>query len=392
MTRPDLRDRRFKRILLIKLSAVGDVVHTLPVLPKLRARYPEARIDWLITREIADLVRHHPALSNVLLVDRRHLVRFGRSWSATAGLLQLLAELRRTHYDLVLDLHGQFRTALLTLATAAPARVGFDRPRKQSQQEYLRRVGREACLHGWKGAREGAWLAYTHHIAVPTLDVHAVDRYMWVGPLLGLPGGPPDFTLRLPEAAERRAGELLGELGLADRPFALLFPGTVWETKHWRTEGFADVGRRLLRAGLGVVLAGSPREQERCRTVARGCPGAHDVCGRTTLADLAAVIRRAAVCVTNDSGPTHLAVAQGRPVVSIFGPTDPVWVGPYGRPDAVVQAGVACAPCYLRKLRACPHEHRCMSQVTSAMVVERLERILAGAGTPLPAGDTARNR
>lgn len=381
MSKSDLRGQRFQRILLIKLSAVGDVIHTLPVLAKLRARYPAARIDWLITPEIADLVRFHPALSNVLHFDRRHL---GRSWSSTVALLRLLATLRRNRYDLVIDLHGQFRTALLTLATGAAVRVGFDRPRKESQQAYLKRVGRAACLHGWTGAREGAWLAYTHHIPVPTLDVHAVDRYLWVGGLLGFDGSSPDFWLPSPTQADARAEELLREVGLLGKPFVLLFPGTVWETKHWRADGFAEVGRHLLRAGLGVLLAGSPRERECCRAVAVGCPGAYDLCGRTTLTELTALVRRAALAVTNDSGPMHLTVALGRPVVSVFGPTDPVWIGPYGRPQGVVQAALPCVPCYHRKLQACPHDHLCMKHVTALSVIERIEQVLTDAGRPLP--------
>lgn len=379
-----LRARHFERILIVKLSAVGDVIHTVPVLAKLRARYPSARIDWLLTPEIAELIRHHPALSNVLLFERQKYGRVGRNWDATLSLFRLVATLRRNRYDLVLDLHGQFRTALLTLATGAPVRVGFDRPRRESQRDYLRRVGRSACWHGWTGAREGAWLAYTHRIPIPTLDVHAVDRYLWVGQLLGLDDGPPDFRIPLPARAQERVDQLLAQQGLTGRPFAVLMPGTIWETKHWRAEGFAEVGRRLLEAGLGVVLAGSPRERQRCRAVAASCPGARDLSGQTTLTELAALICRAALAVTNDSGPMHLTVALGRPVVSIFGPTDPVWIGPYGRPHAVVQAAVPCAPCYLKKLRCCPHEHVCMQQVTADAVFERVERILAEAGTPLP--------
>jgi ADP-heptose:LPS heptosyltransferase len=106
-------------------------------------------------------------------------------------------------------------------------------------------------------------------------------------------------------------------------------------------------------------------------------PGARDVSGRTTLSELAALIRRAELCVTNDSGSMHLTVALGRPVVSVFGPTDPVWIGPYRRPEAVVSAGRACAPCYFRQLHACPHEHACMREVTSEMVIARVEHVLA---------------
>src|SRR5580693_1922365 len=109
-----IASREFKRILLIKPSAAGDVIHTLPVLVKLRARYPQARIDWLLTPAIAELIRHHPAVSNVLLFARNDLTRFGRSWSATAGLFKLLHAIRRARYDLVVDLHGQFRSALFT--------------------------------------------------------------------------------------------------------------------------------------------------------------------------------------------------------------------------------------------------------------------------------------
>jgi heptosyltransferase-2 len=127
-----------------------------------------------------------------------------------------------------------------------------------------------------------------------------------------------------------------------------------------------------------VVLAGSAREHERCQAVVDLCPGARNLSGQTTLSQLAALLRRAEVCVTNDSGSMHLAVALGRPVVSIFGPTDPFWIGPYGRPEAVVRANVPCAPCYLRKLRLCPNRHICMKEVTAGMVIERLESTLAG--------------
>src|SRR5690242_15974019 len=129
----DLRSRQFRRILLIKPSAVGDVVHTLPVLVKLRARYPEARIDWLITPENADLVRHHPALSNTVLFPRRSFAQFGRSWPATLGPLALLSTIRRGRYELVIDMHGQFRSAVFTLASGAPVRIGFDRPRVRAE-------------------------------------------------------------------------------------------------------------------------------------------------------------------------------------------------------------------------------------------------------------------
>jgi ADP-heptose:LPS heptosyltransferase len=372
---PSLRNRPFRRILLIKPSAVGDVIHALPVLAKLRARYPAARIDWVLTPPIAELIGHHPALSNVVLFDRGALGRDWRAWCAGVG--QMLAELWRTRYDLVIDLHGQFRSAILTLATRSPVRVGFDRPYAGPRSAADRRLVANAYRHGWTGAREGAWLAYTHRIALPRSDVHAADRYLWLGPMLGLDEGPPDFRVPIPPASVARVEALLGKHDLSFRSLAVLVPGTIWPTKHWNIEGFAAVARHLRSTGRTVVLAGSAGERQRCRAVADLAPGAVDLSGQTTLSELAALIRRADLCVTNDSGSMHLTVALGRPVVSVFGPTDPLWIGPYGRPDSVVRADLPCAPCYFRQLHACPHDHACMNGVTSGMVIDRIERILA---------------
>lgn len=370
-----LRTREFQRILLIKPSAVGDVVHTLPVLVKLRARYPKARIDWLVTPAIADLVRHHPAVSNIIHFDRRGYTKMWRSWRAASGFVKLFSSLTRPRYDLVLDLHGQFRSAALALATGAPVRIGWDRPRKETRGS--RRLPEEAYRHGWTGAREFAWLAYTHHIRFPTLEMHAIDRYMQLSPMLGLDEGPPDCRVPITDLAEERIDSLLKSRGLLDQRIAVLVPGTLWETKHWHAEGYAATARYLIGTGRPAVLAGSPSERIRCRDVASRAPGVHDLSGQTTLTELAALIRRAAICVTNDSGSMHLAVSLGRPVVCVFGPTDPIWIGPYGRPDAVVRADLPCSPCYLRKLSRCPHDHACMKQVTAENVIQRIEQVLA---------------
>lgn len=372
-----LRTRDFRRILLIKLSAVGDVVHTIPVLHKLRRRYPEARIDWLLTPAIADLVRHHPAISNVVLFARQSWRPPG--WAALADAARLAAALRAARYDLVIDLQGQLRSALFAVATGASVRIGFDRPRSEVWEASDRALPAEAHKHAWQGAREGSWLAYSHRIPVPTLDVHAVERYLRLAPMLGLDDGPADFSFPIPPAAVARVAQLLRQHGIAseDSRLLLLSPGTNWETKRWGSERFAEVARYLTRKGWSVALIGADRDRDLCRDVATSAPGVIDLCGQTTLSELAALIRCSAGCIANDSGPMHLAVALDRPVVAIFGPTDPLWIGPYRRPEAVVKAELPCAPCYLRELRRCPHGHACMREVSPKVVIERVETGIA---------------
>jgi heptosyltransferase I len=371
----DLRSRDFRNILLIKLSAVGDVVHTLPVLNKLRRRYLAARLDWLTTPGIAELLQHNPAISNVITFDRDE-------WSAPwrlapyASAARLIAQLRAAQYDLVIDLQGQLRSAVFAFACGAPVRIGFDKPRAAIWNASPRKIPDEARKHAWQGAREGAWLAYTDFIALPTLDIHPVERYLGIAPMLGLDDGAPDFSFPIPSEARARIDALIDYYDIAKAKLVVMAPATNWETKAWRREAFAEVARHFLQKGFAVTLIGSDSERAICEEVAKGAPGAINLAGETTLSELAALIARAALCVSNDSGPMHFAVALGRPVVSVFGPTDPIWAGPYRRDSAVLRAELPCSPCYLRELRRCPNNHDCMNNVSAAAVIERAERIL----------------
>ena len=381
MPTSDLRSRDFRNILLIKLSALGDVVHTFPVLNKLRRRYPKAHLDWLVTPGIAELLRHNPAIDNVVEFarDERSAAWWSGAWrlSPYISAARLAATLRAAKYDLVLDLQGQLRSAFFAFTSGAPVRIGFAKPRADVWQSLSRKIPDEARRHAWRGAREGSYLAYTDHIAVPNLDVHPVERYLGVGAMLGLDDGAPDFSFPVPKEASARIDALLDYYDIAKKRLVVMAPGTNWETKEWRRDGFAEVARHFLQKGFAVTLIGAERERAVCEEVAALAPGAVNLCGETTLSELAALIGRAAVCVSNDSGPMHLAVALGRPAVSVFGPTDPVWAGPYRRDGAVVRAGLACSPCYLRLLSRCPHNHDCMNNVSAAAVIERAEKIIA---------------
>jgi len=387
-----LRAAEFRKILLIKFSALGDVVHTIPVVNKLRRRYPSAEIDWLVRPAFADLIARHPAVSHAIPFPRQRWAGPLREQGPRlAGLAQLLFHLRSRRYDLVIDLQGQLRSAILALAAGADVRIGFDRPRPEIRRTSPRKLPAEAWKHCWQGAREGAWMAYSHRIALPTIDLHAVDRYLCLGPMLGLDREPPDFSFVVPADAADRVERLLSDHGvggaLEQSAPIVLAPMTRWETKHWRSEGFGEVARHFTAKGRAVMLIGSTEERGDCEKIAAAAPGTLNLAGRTSVPELAALLRRCAVCVTNDSGPMHLAVALDRPVVSMFGPSDPLWIGPYRRPDAVINANLPCSPCYLRELSRCPYQHACMGQISSATVIERIEAALAAADcfTVLPA-------
>jgi heptosyltransferase-1 len=383
----DLGNRDFRNILLIKLSAVGDAVQTIPLLNALRRRYPQARLDWLATPGIAELLRHNPAISNVIEFSRDE---WSSPWTLApfVGAARLIATLRAAQYDLVLDLQGQLRSAVFAFTAGAPVRIGFDKPRADVWANSPRQIPAEARKHAWQGAREASWLAYTDHIAVPTLDLHPVERYLRVAAMLGIAESAPDFSFLIPPEATSRIDALLDYYDIAKSRLVVMAPGTNWDTKEWRRDGFAEVARHFLQKKLAVVLIGSERERAACEAVAQLAPGAVNLAGETTLSELAALIRRAAICVTNDSGPMHIAVALDRPVVAVFGPTDPVWAGPYRRADAVLRATLPCSPCYLRQLSRCTHDHACMKDVSAAAVIARMEAILAkapaAAKTPAP--------
>ena len=328
----------------------------------------------------AKVVPHRPALSNVVLFARRDFSKRGRKWGAMLAFFELLKQIRRAKYDLVVDMHGQLRSALFALVSGARVRIGFDRPIKFSRTISAEHDLKNVPNHGWRGAREGSWIAYTHRIPIPTLDVHAIDRYLWVGSLLGFDDEPPELAIHLSPETIRTVERLLEEHGVpAGKPLVVLVPGTIWETKHWTIEGFAGVAREFLSEGFAVALAGTKRDEVRCRQIAAAAPGATDLCCKTTPADLAALIRRAELAVTNDSGSMHVAASLVKPMVSVFGPTNPVHIGPYQRPESVVRVDLSCSPCNYRRLSQCPFGHACMKQVTPTMVVERVRKILAAS-------------
>ena|SRR5687768_4911789 len=333
-----------QRILLIKPSAIGDVVHTLPIWNLLRKHWPDAEISWLVTPACAGLLDGLPGL-NVIRFERGRLANAWRSASAAKELLGLGQGLRDLRFDLVIDLQGLFRSGWMTWQTKAAVRVGFD------------------------NAREFSWAFYTHRVPVGTPEQHATDRYLKVLAALGVPTSPIEYPFAKDER-DCAHGERLLPPG---KKYAVLLPGTNWPTKRWPIDKFARlVGPLKQRCGLDAVIAGGPDVAE----LAARIPDAMNLAGKTNLPQLVALLDRADLVIANDSGPMHIAAALGRPLVALYGPTNPVRTGPYGRMDSVLRLDIPCSPCYSRR---CSHQS-CLQWLGIEPVLELAGQQMNGAG------------
>jgi heptosyltransferase I len=315
-----------QRILIVKPSALGDIVHTLPVLRLLRRRFPTATIDWLVYSAFADLLDGHPDLTSVVPLHR-----------SPRGLFTAASEVRRRNYDMALDLQGLARSAFITRATGAAIRVGFQQ------------------------SREFAFLAYTHKVQARMEPVHAVERYLDMAELVGAGRGPVEFVFHSTPADNEWAMNQTASLG----KFAVIAPGTNWITKRWPVEHFEQLSRLLRDRGLKVVVVGHTDAEPLALAINPDL----NLVKQTTLKQLVEVIALAEVVVANDSGPMHIASALGTPLVVPFGPTDPVLTGPYQRSDSVLRFPIQCSPCLSRQ---CSHM-TCMHRITPQHAASAVE-------------------
>lgn len=351
---------QFRRVLIIKPSALGDVVHTLPVLGALKRAHPHSEVSWLISSHLAQIIEGHPLLAEVIVFERERYRRMGMSMAVMLEFCRFLKGLRQRRFSLVLDLQGLFRSGIFALATGAPVRVGFD------------------------NAREGAPLFYTHRVAVPSLDIHAVDRYFSIARAIGLPECEKHFGLPVLQSDRDRARWLLESAGLqAGRPYVAICASAGWPSKRWFPERFAGV-IEFIHTSLGAeaVLVGSEGDREVTGRIIEELKAPPvDLTGKTSLRELVAIIDGARAMVTNDSGPMHIAAAVECPTVAVFGPTNPQRTGPYGPGHKVIPGRAPSSPCYKRQcIYGGTEEMRCLRNITVQDVTDRLEEIYRPAG------------
>ena len=340
-----------KRILVVKLSSMGDVLHTLPALEALHRAFPRARIDWLVNRDYADLLSAHPRIHRLFFFERSRWGRWDRIWKTPGEAWALIRCLQGQGFDWTVDFQGLLRSAAVAYATRAPVRVGF------------------------ANGREGSPWFYTHRVPVPR-TMHAVDRYLHLVQALGAPVQPAAFHVPVGEVHRREADRLLACRGLQGRAYIAVAPSARWESKRWPPQRFAELLDRLWSEDNRVPLllggAGDIPVLEAVASRMRRRPPV--MAGEARGLVLAALLSRAEAMVANDTGPMHLAAAVGTRVVALFGPTDPARTGPYGEGHRVVRRPVSCSPCFRRR---CPTDHACMEGIP---VDEVAAAVRAGAG------------
>ncbi|MFW6147355.1 MAG: lipopolysaccharide heptosyltransferase I [Thermodesulfobacteriota bacterium] len=342
-------------ILIIKLSAIGDVVHSLPLLEALRERYHKARIDWVVEEDAAGIVEGHPCINELFIFPRktwlRRVSKNGDRTSLGREAARFVRRLRRNRYDIVIDLQGLLKSGLLT---------------------FLARGERKIALNN---GREGSSLFVHERIALPAKEIHALEKYLHIARHLGVENPQWQGYIPIYESDKSYIDSLLQDL----EPYGLLIainPMAKWETKLWEPDRFALLADFLNeRLDATVIFTGSPADKKPVGQIqSKMETAALNLAGRITLKQLAYLYQRCAVVISTDTGPMHIAAAMKSPaVVALFGPTSPVRTGPYGSAQKVVRSGAACSPCFKKRCS----DMRCMRQITVDMVYDAVEEVLA---------------
>lgn len=346
--------RRMNRILIVRLSALGDIVHALPVLAAITRRWPAARVDWLVEHAYA------PILSLVKGLHRRVVVR-GPATTETADTISFgglaayasaASHLRAQHYDAALDLQGLIKSATWARISAARRVIGFD-------AAHLREplAGR----------------LYSETV-VPPDGVHVIQKNLSLLNALDVDAGPLELPL-MPVASVATL-EAIAAIGGAGK-YAVINPGAAWPNKRWPADRFGALAAALFdRPGLRSFVTWGPSERDLADAVCRASNGAAQPAPPTSVADLAVMMRDAALVISGDTGPLHIAAAMGAPLVGLYGPTWPERNGPWHTDDVVISRAGECV-CHHK--RRCLRGSPCIDDIAISEVIEAAERRLATA-------------
>lgn len=335
--------QEFRRILIIRLSGIGDVVHTLPLLGALRKRYPHAYIAWLVQRKAEGILTGHPYLDEVITFDRERWI---------CRLWPLIKRLRNRRFDLVVDAHGQFRSGLFAYMTGAKTRLGFDA----------------------KDGKEFNSL-FINFKAPPFPEYwHSVERYLGLAGVLGAQIEEREFLIQIGEPEKEYVERFLKEEGINKGEFIIaLNPGSSWKSKIWPSKNYARLADILIRKfKCKALLLWGPGEEGLIESISSAMEEKPIIAPRTDLKELAFLISRCTLFIGSDSAPLHIASSFPVPSIGLYGPTDPRRNGPYGPENVAVKKDLSVLPCRRKGCRKCKAQD-CMELITVEEVVEQVE-------------------
>jgi heptosyltransferase-1 len=325
-----------KKILIIKPSSLGDVVHSLPFLNALRTRFPKTEIHWVIAKGLEGLLEGHPMINRLWIINKDSWKKIRNVERTIKELKILFRELKKERFDLVVDLQGLLRSSIITSATGAPVRIGFSEAREGSRVFYTDKI---------KGGK----------------DIHAVDRYLKIAAFLGCDTSDVCFPFPLYKQSSPITLP-------SSEDYAVLVPGARWKTKRWSPENFGELSSRLT---LNTIIVGSKKDAGIANEILSKSKGKSiSLAGKTNLKELIEVMRGAKFVVSNDSGPMHIAAALGITVFAIFGPTNPLRTGPYGESHTIIKEDISCAPCFKKTC----NDMKCMNSLSAKKVYEIIKR------------------
>jgi heptosyltransferase-1 len=338
-----------RNILIVKPSALGDVIQATCILPLLKTYAPGSRISWLVFEHNAEVVRNHPLIDHVISINRsgRFLPQFP----------VLLRKLRQARFDTVIDLQCLLRSAFLSRLTGCSRRIGY------------------------ANGREFSTLFYTETYDIPRDTMHAVDGYLHLCKLLGMARhGEVTFPIPLQDAHRNRLDALISGF-MGKGPAISICPTAKWETKCWPEQSFATLADLLSgRLNARVILLGAPSETEIVGRIGKRMRHEHlDLSGKLSILEVAALLERSALFIGNDSGLMHLASATKTRTVAIFGPTDPKRTGPYNGQARVAALNLSCSPCFKRNCEGL----RCLKDLSPEVVAETCIDHLQQSPAPL---------
>jgi len=340
-------DNKVEKILITRLSAIGDVIHALPVAYALRQKYPEAQIDWLVEVKAYPLVKLNPYLDNVIILPRKEWREMLSNdvIGAVKSFFNFFKEMKQRNYDLNLDLHGLFKSSLSGFLSKAGLRMGP------------------------ADGRELSTLFYQAKIEIPDRSLHKVERNLHLASALGAKTDEVNYGLKMTPVIKSRVSRLFEAENICQKKrLVAINPFTTWESKNWFLERYFQLANELIKEGHYVIFTGARSDREAIDSfIAVEDNSYSNLAGKTDLEELTEIYNRAVLYIGGDTGPTHLAAAVKLPVISMMGPTDPETHGPYGAEHTVIQDNsLECIRCWDQH---CSRKMQCMKSISVEQVL-----------------------